>query len=1313
MKINTLSKRVKRVVISLMTAALIATNMMGATSITSRAYEDGDEIAFDSEQEYDDAVAAIPGAPEGATSDTTVSEDGTTTTSTYEWTDEDGATHTLTVESKSVDLEDTVTEEEITPESSETTEYDPWVLDHVEEDGTKVYLTSETETTEAEIKVTTNENKSESTTVTETIVTKDVEITKEEADELGEGNYRSESYTVDVEDEETALALKELGIDVKTKDGDTTKYEVSVQDLLDSKDKIEGLKVDTEKGLLGIDADTAKKLQDKGYEVKVTEIPGEPTKYSVSIDDVINSKVKEEDSTLKVDTEKGMVTISKDQADALKKLGYPVEEKQVKSGTTEYTVSLESIIAEKKSNDGTLKVDENAKTVIISKDQADALKALGYEVTTSSVKSGTEEYTVSLESIIADEKANDGSLKVDENAKAVIITKAQAEALNALGYKVEKTVVKSGTEKYTVSIESIIAGGKKNDGSLTVNAEAGTISITKAQADALKKLGYEVKSDKVKTGTEEYSVTLEDILANNIRKDDTLKVDETKNRITVNAEQAQKLIALGYPVEKSSVKTGTEEYTVSVEDILNKSISNNDGKLVLDTNSEKVKLTEAQAEAFRALGYAVEEKQVVTGTKTNYITVADLLKDTDLTPQKLLDDGYAVDANAGWISINKEQYEELKNRGFNSIKAVDGEYYYVSESEAKARGDYEVEHTEHKGIYENDANLADIKMILGDYGIVAEEVQLRNHTETNVNTDKLDIQGSGAIGTTQNLVYNYNENGVDAVVSNGHVSLVQGVDSNVQTIMFAQDNGAVLETDIQGAEAGHKDGNANQLTVKIDNNGDGNNEQEIYAQNASSVQISNVDLPSAKETLNLVEDLANKMMTETADVSTQNVNGKTVIDATKDTENANGYDIVYAKVTVDENGRAQGLCESEGLKVIMRDDQVIVINVEAGNADSISLYKFGIQVGDKTTTTDRFDSDMNKLSQQIVLNFGSYAGKIELAGSVAGTIIAPNAEVVINGTSTGQLAATKVSNGSGEWHYTGNSAGYGEDKYKVKDTEYSAQGYSAKEDITGTEYYAQGYKGEKDTYGDQYTVGQYKGEKDTYTDKYSSVQYQGERDTYADQYSSVQYKGEKDTYADQYSSVQYKGEKDTYKTEYSSQQYYGEKENKTYEYETQQYYNEETETLYYYDAQKYYTDKTEVMTYTLTWQSEDSFEITGGKKTVEYAKETITPTPSITTTPTPTPNDTPTPTPGDNPTPTPSITTTPTPTPDGEVLGERRLPEVTPTSTTPQPEVLGVRRPIPHTADAAQMNVWVSLLCGGVAGIATWAGLKKKDEEEA
>ena len=66
-----------------------------------------------------------------------------------------------------------------------------------------------------------------------------------------------------------------------------------------------------------------------------------------------------------------------------------------------------------------------------------------------------------------------------------------------------------------------------------------------------------------------------------------------------------------------------------------------------------------------------------------------------------------------------------------------------------------------------------------------------------------------------------------------------------------------------------------------------------------------------------------------------------------------------------------------------------------------------------------------RYAQQIIFNFGKFSGKIRTDGSICGFMIAPNATVAMNSTSSGRIVARNYESNSGEWHFTGTYPGTG------------------------------------------------------------------------------------------------------------------------------------------------------------------------------------------------------------------------------------------------------------------------------------------------
>lgn len=89
-----------------------------------------------------------------------------------------------------------------------------------------------------------------------------------------------------------------------------------------------------------------------------------------------------------------------------------------------------------------------------------------------------------------------------------------------------------------------------------------------------------------------------------------------------------------------------------------------------------------------------------------------------------------------------------------------------------------------------------------------------------------------------------------------------------------------------------------------------------------------------------------------------------------------------------------GFKQASQTTITMREDQILVINVEAGDASEIGLHKFEVKLQKKD-------------------------------GSICGFMIAPNATAAMNSTSSGRIVARNYESNSGEWHFTGTYPGTG------------------------------------------------------------------------------------------------------------------------------------------------------------------------------------------------------------------------------------------------------------------------------------------------
>ena len=101
--------------------------------------------------------------------------------------------------------------------------------------------------------------------------------------------------------------------------------------------------------------------------------------------------------------------------------------------------------------------------------------------------------------------------------------------------------------------------------------------------------------------------------------------------------------------------------------------------------------------------------------------------------------------------------------------------------------------------------------------------------------------------------------------------------------------------------------------------------------------------------------------------------------------------------------------EASKLRIYKNDDQTIVFNVFG---DATQMHKYDIN----DRGADSFlGADAGNVPQSIVWNFVQ-ATRLDIAGSVAGVVLAPWADVTVSNTSSGWLVSNSVNIGSGEWH---------------------------------------------------------------------------------------------------------------------------------------------------------------------------------------------------------------------------------------------------------------------------------------------------------
>lgn len=379
------------------------------------------------------------------------------------------------------------------------------------------------------------------------------------------------------------------------------------------------------------------------------------------------------------------------------------------------------------------------------------------------------------------------------------------------------------------------------------------------------------------------------------------------------------------------------------------------------------------------------------------------------------------------------------------------------------------------GIYENDRTLAEIKSTLGDYGVTAGEVRVENDFESNVHAGVLFANKD--MGTSAHYIYKYQQipNQAD---TDGKNSTVEGFSQDMERLQFRQGEDASLTTAFGNTDTSKeavtsgKGTNDNEYKIQVDADKNGTVDQTVTVSNVSSVTVKDASCKDVDKTLEVVTDLATQLMEKhkqesagvqvKADPEDKNKSILNVKSVAGQAGGQSGYEVVYATVTAVPNGNGSyqlaGFTGADTMKVSMKGNQIIVINVQAGNVSEIKLNQFRISVDEDGKTNDFSSAEQDKdlktktttsrYAQQIVFNFGDYQGNLLFEGSLAGTFIAPQANVTVTSTSTGQIVSKSFRNINGEWHYTGNSAGT-----RITEIEvplYKEQEVTKTREVTGT-----------------------------------------------------------------------------------------------------------------------------------------------------------------------------------------------------------------------------------------------------------------------
>jgi len=173
-----------------------------------------------------------------------------------------------------------------------------------------------------------------------------------------------------------------------------------------------------------------------------------------------------------------------------------------------------------------------------------------------------------------------------------------------------------------------------------------------------------------------------------------------------------------------------------------------------------------------------------------------------------------------------------------------------------------------------------------------------------------------------------------------------------------------------------------------------------------------------------------------------------------------GSDTTYVttsgnKVTIDITGLGDGTYyvnldsiyanqQADGLTIKKKTGQTIVLNY---TGTSVTLHKYTVVNGGTSYTTDQTTSNtIWNVASTVIWNMPN-ATSVNISGSVAGVLLAPQATATINGTSCGWLVANTVTSGSGEWH----NVWQGMDKNYSKPGESGLTAYKSVDGATPTD----------------------------------------------------------------------------------------------------------------------------------------------------------------------------------------------------------------------------------------------------------------------
>jgi uncharacterized protein YktA (UPF0223 family) len=538
-----------------------------------------------------------------------------------------------------------------------------------------------------------------------------------------------------------------------------------------------------------------------------------------------------------------------------------------------------------------------------------------------------------------------------------------------------------------------------------------------------------------------------------------------------------------------------------------------------DSEGNEIDITDLDTSNSTETDEYLKSDNTVTDKATEDITTTTTITDSE-------NENWVKCTKEEYDAITDESQKKMVILDVDADITADSEnavYYMTVDCNQYAPGAYEKTdmddskvYQQYVGIYAADEDLQSIKQLLGDYGITADTVQIIE-AQTSVNAKNLVVVGQQT-GTDHTVLYigeygEYSYTGGTMRFENisGTTSLFLNLKGFTYELVLSEKyayladlSGDELKASLQ--EIGIRFENSNNTHITIEdsgsdvesvdqirsevsdysdklmnktnvNNGDSNSNPNVEGNTLTVYDVSNTgeknDVVYANVTLEVYYELKGSL-NDGVDANTvytafQTATGKSYwwLPTQEDKQlfadfvEENGYGS-YAVVKATK-GNLKGMTSNGLLHIQMKEDQILVINVDTtGNEDvTIDLTQYNIDYytesvdedGNKTyTLTNTIASgngDASEFTQRIIFNFGSnFTGTLNTTGAISGTFIAPNADFTNNENTKGQLISKSFVN-SQEWHYTGNS--YLKETGYVRDIYVKAELYRNENTTTVTE----------------------------------------------------------------------------------------------------------------------------------------------------------------------------------------------------------------------------------------------------------------------